>query len=151
MLSPEQQRWLFLWYLSFFYCRVYGKFRSLLPLLPYTWTCFLVWREKRHPPTSLHLGFCTTCQLTNQSVTRLIDCYRRVVVNKPDRTDTQTPSLFTSLRNYQYQNQFIIPFAHRAGENFWIRLELSLCADSQFARLPHTSFSCFTCCHYLTD
>ena len=37
---------------------------------------------KRHPPpTRLHLGVCTTHQLTDQSVTQLIDCYRRVGVH----------------------------------------------------------------------
>ena len=104
----------------------------------HTWTCFLVWGKKDTPPTLLHQGVCTIYQLTDQSVIWLIYCYLRVRVNVPDRSCTLMPSVFTSPGHYWCQNQFIIPFTHRAGEKFWIRLEFSQLADSRFAQLPHT-------------
>ena len=64
-------------------------------------------------------------------------------VNNPNRSCTQTTSVFTRLRNYRCQNQFITPFTHRVGG--WV----SQFADSRLARLPRTSFSYFTCHHYL--
>ena len=80
----------------------------------YLVACFLVW-GKKDPPTPLHLDVCTIHRLTNQSVTWLIDCYSWVGVNDPNRSCTQMPSIFTGLRNYQCQNQFIIHFTHRSG------------------------------------
>ena len=80
----------------------------------YLVTCFLVW-GKKDPPTPLHLDVCTIHRLTNQSVTWLIDCYSWVGVNDPNHSCTQMPSIFTGLRNYQCQNQFIIHFTHRSG------------------------------------
>ena len=89
MLSPEQQRWLFLWFLSFFYC-IWKIPLSLSSPTMYLNLFFSVGGKKTHLPPSLHLGFCTTRQLTNQSVTWLIDCYQWVVVNKPDRKRRHT-------------------------------------------------------------
>ena len=100
------------------------------------------------PPTPLHLGICTIHRLTDQSVAWLIDCIRRVGVNDLNHSCTQRPFVFTGRRNYWCQNQFIISFTHRAGGGFWIHLKFSQFADTQ---LPRTSFSYFTCHHYLTD
>ena len=68
----------------------------------------------------LNLNVCTPHQLTKQLVTWLIDCYQKVEVHGPVRSLAQTPSIFTSLRNYQCQNQFIIPCTHRVGG--WVKL-----------------------------
>ena len=67
--------------------RIYsGKFRSLLPLLPCTWN--LLWGKKTPPYPVIHLGDCTTHQLTDQLVTWLIDSYQQVGVHDPDRSRT---------------------------------------------------------------
>ena len=96
-----------------------GKFRFLLLLLPCTWVFFSV--GKKRLPTFPITSRC----LYNPSVGRpvchmidwFIDCYRQVGVNNPTRSHTQTPSVFTGLRNYWCQNQFI-PQGGWAGENF---------------------------------
>ena len=66
-----------------------------IPLYPSSLTMYLNLfysvGEKKTPPTPLHLGVCTIRQLTDQSVTLLIDCYRLVGVNDPDRSRMQTP------------------------------------------------------------
>ena len=84
---------------------------------------FLCGGKKTPPP--LQLGVCTIHWMTDQSVTWLIDCYRRVGVKDPNNSSTQTLSAFTVLRNYKCENQFIIPFTHRAGGRVKI-LNLSL-------------------------
>ena len=77
---------------------VHGKFRSLLPFLPSTWTLSVVEKNTHIPPTPLHLGDCTTHQLTDLLVAWLIDCSRQVGVRDPDTVHSQTLSMFTSLR-----------------------------------------------------
>ena len=143
-------------YSTAWYCFKQWRKISLSPFSPSMYLnlfFIVVWGKKDTPPppTPLHLGVCTIHQLTDQLVLWLIDSYQRVGVNDPNCSRTQTPSVFTSLRNYRCQNQFIIPFTHGAGKKFWIRLKFSQFADSRFAQLPRTSFSCFTCRHYLTD
>ena len=86
--------------------------RKILLSTMYLNLFFSVGEKQTPPPTRLHLGICTIHQLADQSVAWLIDCYRRVGVNNHLRT---TPSIFTSLKNYQCQNQCIIPFTHRLG------------------------------------
>ena len=99
--------------------RYLRDFYRNIPLSPSspacTWTCFLVCGKKDSPPPSLHLGVCTIHWLADRLVTWLIDCYQQVGVNNPNRSRTQTLSKFTGIRNYHCQNQFIIPFTHRAG------------------------------------
>ena len=93
-----------------------GKFHSLLPLLLCRPELCVGGKTKHthipHPPTPLNLSVCTTHQLTDQLVTWLIDCYQQVEVRDP--ICSRHP-LFTSLRNYPCQNQFINPFIHRVG------------------------------------
>ena len=105
-----------------------GKFCSLLPLLPCTWT--VVWGKHKQtspPPTSLHLGICRTHQLTDQLVAWLIDCYRQVGVRAwPHHSRTQAPSVFTSLRNFRCQNQFINPFTGQKVGGLGKKLNFSL-------------------------
>ena len=72
-------------------------------------------KQSTHPPLPVKWGVCTTHQLTNQLVTWLIVCYRPVGVRDPVPSRSQTLFLFTSLRNYQYQNKFIVPFIHGVG------------------------------------
>ena len=69
-------------------------------------------KQSTHPPLPVKWGVCTTHQLTNQLVAWLIDSYRLVWVSDPVHSCTQTPSIFTSLWNYQCQNQFFIPFLY---------------------------------------
>ena len=101
-------------------------------------------REKKTPPP-LHLGVCTI-----HLVAWLIDCYWRVGVNYPNCSRTQTPSVFTGLRNYWCQNQFIIPFTHRVGGQVKI---LNLSWIHSIRRFPVSLFAAcflqlFQCCHY---
>ena len=112
--------------------------------------------EKRLPPTPLHLGVRTIHQLTDQSFTWLIDCYWWVGVNDLDRSRSQMPAVFTGLRNYRCQNQFIIPFNHRAGGRVtilnlsWIQLvcRFPVCpAAAYFFHLFYTKCSCLSFSH----
>ena len=137
-----------------------GKFHSILPLLPCTWTCFIVWGKKRHPPTPLHLGVCTIRQLTDQSVgvrsfwnlvrqsstlfwwgltTPTAHACKRLHIHQPKKLP-MSKSVYYSF----------YPHGGWAGQHFWICLEFSQLADSWFARLPRTSVV-FTCRHYLMD
>ena len=94
--------------------------RKILLSTMYLNLFFSVGEKQTPPPTRLHLGICTIHQLADHSVAWLIDCYRRVGVNNHLRT---TPSIFTSLRNYQCQNQCFIPFSSgrmKILHSFWI-------------------------------
>ena len=94
-----------------------GKFHSLLPLL----LCrpeLCVGGKTKHThnhtsPTPLpHLISAFVQLISWPLVTWLIDCYQQVEVRDP--ICSRHP-LFTSLRNYPCQNQFINPFTHRVG------------------------------------
>ena len=63
----------------------------------------------------------------------------------PDCSRTQTPSVFTSLRITNVKSVYysFCPQGGWAGEMFLIQLEFRQFTDSQFHRLPRTSFSCF--------
>ena len=88
------------------------------------------------PPTPLHICICKIHQLTDQAVTWLIDYYRRVGDKDPNRSRTQTSCVFTSQRNYQCQNQLIIPFTHRAGGRVNIFEFVLNSVSSQIPGLP---------------
>ena len=115
-------------------------------------TLFFSVGKKKAPPTPLHRGLFTIHPLTNQTVRDWLIA-TRVGVNDPNPSHTQTLSIFRDLRNYSCQNQFIIPFTHRAGGRVKILNSSWIQSVRRFpgSWLPLTSFSYFTCCHYLTD
>ena len=117
-----------------------------IPLSPSTPTLYLnfVWGGKQNkPPPPIprkNLGVCIqpiSRQTTETSWSHdwLIDCYWREGARNPVHSRTQAPSVFTSLRNYRCQNQFITLFTHRVGWAGW-KVHFSL-------RIPSTSFCWF--------
>ena len=96
---------------------------------------FLVWGKKQAhipppppyiPPTPLHLGVCTTHQLTDQLVEWLIGRYRWGSATPPAHAHcTQTPSVFTSLRITNVKSVYysFYPQGGWVGQFFFIQLE----------------------------
>ena len=89
---------------------IWGKFCSLLHLLPCTcMNLFLVWGKKDSLPYPI-TSRCLYNQLADNPVSRddWLTANSGWGVNDPNRSRTQTLSVFTGLRNYRCQNQFII-------------------------------------------
>ena len=95
----------------------------------------LVWGQKRRhtppPPPHYISAFVQPISWpTSRSHDWLIDCYRRVGVRDPDRSHTQTPSIFTSLRITDVKSVllFLLPTGWVGRQFFFIQLEF---ADSR--------------------
>ena len=113
-----------------------------IPLSPSTPTLYLnfVWGGNQNTPPPylvkiLAFVYNPSADSPLRPVGWLIDCYWREGARNPVHSSTQAPSVFTSLRNYRCQNQFITLFTHRVGWAGW-KVHFSL-------RIPSTSFCWF--------
>ena len=112
----------------------------------------LVWGQKRrHTPSPPHYisAFVQPISwLTSWAHDWLIDCYRRVGVRDPDRSHTQTPSIFTSLRITDVKSVllFLLPTGWVGRQFFFYSAWIRRFPGFTGCCVPHSAvFTCRLC------